>query len=102
MSLEGPGQYPPKLTLVPSALLPCSLGSEPRGVPFWKLQYVLTLDASTSRWTGLAGWRPVDKNVTCQQELFSLFPLQFRAGLQPTGREIIESDLLKYNSKLIS
>lgn len=63
---------------------------------------MLTLDASTSRWAGLAGWQPVDKKVTGQQEpCFLLFSLQFRTGLEPTDREVIESDLLKYNSKLI-
>lgn len=76
------------------ALLLRSLDFEPPSSAFWKRQCVLTLDASTSRWTGLSGWQPVDKKVTGQQEPFFLFPLQLRTGLQSTGcREVIESAL---------
>lgn len=74
---------------------------ESPALALWKPQCVLTLDVPISRLEGLAGWWPVDKEGTCQQEPFRLFLLQFRATLQPTGRGIIETDLLKYNSRLI-
>lgn len=82
---------------------PCCHWSCPESLALspWKPQSVLTLDALIPRLEGLAGWQPVAQEVTCQQEPLLLLPLPFRATLQPTGREIIESDLLEYNSRLI-
>lgn len=86
--------------LVPALFLYLS-GSQVPSLVHWKLISVVTLDIPTSRWMGLAGRQHVDRKVTCQREPLHVSPPEFWASLQPTGREMTEPDLLKYNSRLI-
>ena len=69
---------PPKLALLPVALLLCSVDLRLPVSPLWKCQYMLTLDASASRWTGLLDGSLRKKSDLSARTFFSVL---FNSGL---------------------